>query len=99
MVWRGLAMPDGLTKVVAARQREPAVAVSPAQRPLQLKWPLTRLLTWIPVRWRRVQSVRSADRHRRGRLFCPTFLADETGRAGRDTNTSLLPTAVSAKPV
>src|SRR5438067_538943 len=26
----------------------------PAQRPLQLKWRLKRLLTWIPVRWRRV---------------------------------------------
>ncbi|MDB5757455.1 MAG: hypothetical protein JWM30_744, partial [Burkholderia sp.] len=46
--------------------------------------------------WRRVQSVRSADRHRRGRLFCPTFLAEQKSGSAAGTNTRLLPTAVSA---
>ena len=45
--------------------------------------------------WRRVQSARSADRHRRGRLFCPTFLAEQKSGSAAGTNTRLLPTAVS----
>ena len=73
MVWRELAMPDGLIKSYLAvsgnlplqwseqRQlplsltfRVATVAVSPAQRQLQLLLTLLLLLTWIPVRWRRV---------------------------------------------
>ena len=40
--------------------------------------------------------MRSADRHRRGRLFCPTFLAEQKSGSAAGTNTRLLPTAVSA---
>ena len=40
-------------------------------------------------------AVRAADRHRRGRLFCPTFLAKQKSGSAAGTNTRLLPTAVS----
>src|ERR1700709_1540600 len=41
-------------------------------------------------------EARGADRHRRGRLFCPTFLAEQKSGSAAGTNTRLLPTAVSA---
>ncbi|MDB5758178.1 MAG: hypothetical protein JWM30_1467 [Burkholderia sp.] len=96
------ATPRRIEFVILRTANSPPIALHPASRQrsyLRLQGfglPWQGLSPcWLCAFADALQSVRSADRHRRGRLFCPTFLAEQKSGSAAGTNTRLRPPAVS----